>query len=583
MIRKILWIPVVLTTFFLKSQECPEPVYPLSNATGVAVDTTIEWTPVQGVTAYNISIGTSPNGTEIVSTTSTGQSTSFTPPRGLPENTTIYVRISLFILSQGATSCIEYSFTTEDVITPPDCTVMVSPQNRAENIPISSAIRWLYSPTATGYLLRIGTTPGGSQILADEQITDALQWNSNGLLLPETKYYIRIVPFNENGTAQACEDYFFTTGPEATLPDCPELIYPPDGQTNVSLNPIIRWSDVAGATGYRVFLGSPPFGNDIISGGVPITDTKIGVNRLSPNSEHLITISAFNEAGESIGCTQTSFFTLEGCGPFLDEDGDLIDLRPTTSFPDTVSICSNRNINRIFSSDPADGVRWYKIQSNGSLELLSQTDSLDITEPGNYRYELYETYTREYGELECSSYKDFVALISEAPIIEDTRVTFNNGTLNIDVIVRGNGTYVYAIAEANFDPATTTLSYQESNRFEDLPVTAYKIFVLDKNLCGSDEVEVRPDLSALGFPSFFTPNGDGVNDTWNYILNPLAGLPMSEILIYDRYGRLLYTVFPKTEGWNGEYRGKPMPESDYWFSAVSTTGETYKGHFALKR
>lgn len=584
MIRKILWIPALLAAFFIRGQECPEPIYPVNNERDVSVSTTISWTPVQGVTAYRISIGTTPNGSDIVSSTSTGQNTQFTPPTGLPENQTIYVRISLFILSQGTIPCTEYSFKTEDVITPPEeCAIMVSPQDRAENVPVSSAIRWVHSPTATGYYVSIRTSEG-AQVVANESISNALQWNSNGRLRPETKYFVRIVPFNENGSVQSCPEYSFTTGPLATLPNCPQLDYPQDGETNVSLNPVINWEDVAGATGYRVFLSTSPNGNYIIPGS-KFENSETSVNRLTPNSEHFLTVSAYNDAGESIACSQTTFYTLEGCGPYLDEDGDLVDLRPKTSFPDTVGICSNKNINRIFSKDTGNGFgfRWFKKETDGTLELLSQTDSLDITEPGNYRYELFKTYSREYGELECSNYKDFVVLISEAPSIEDTRVTLNNGSMNIEVLVRGNGSYVYAIADSNYDETTTTLSYQESNRFTQLAVAPYKILVRDKNLCGFDEIEVSPDLSAIGFPAFFTPNGDGINDTWNYIPNPQGGIPISEILIFDRYGKLMYTLFPRAAGWDGTYQGKAMPETDYWFRAITNNGEILSGHFALKR
>ncbi|HHC78669.1 MAG TPA: T9SS type B sorting domain-containing protein, partial [Flavobacteriia bacterium] len=57
----------------------------------------------------------------------------------------------------------------------------------------------------------------------------------------------------------------------------------------------------------------------------------------------------------------------------------------------------------------------------------------------------------------------------------------------------------------------------------------------------------------------------------------------SKIFIYDRFGKILKELSPGGEGWDGRYRGKPMPADDYWFTVALEDGRLRKGHFSLIR
>ncbi|WP_290840672.1 choice-of-anchor L domain-containing protein, partial [Flavobacterium sp.] len=81
--------------------------------------------------------------------------------------------------------------------------------------------------------------------------------------------------------------------------------------------------------------------------------------------------------------------------------------------------------------------------------------------------------------------------------------------------------------------------------------------------CGS----VGPiDVLLINYPHYFTPNGDGIHDTWNTI--GLDNDGKTKIYIFDRYGKLIKQIAPNKEGqdgWDGTYNGHPMPSTDYWF------------------
>lgn len=89
----------------------------------------------------------------------------------------------------------------------------------------------------------------------------------------------------------------------------------------------------------------------------------------------------------------------------------------------------------------------------------------------------------------------------------------------------------------------------------------------------------------LIFPKFFTPNNDGLNDTWKIqgVYNQFDA--SSTILIFDRFGKLLSEFGVLSDGWDGYYGGELLPPSDYWYlvKLVDNDGGVTekKGHFSL--
>lgn len=143
---------------------------------------------------------------------------------------------------------------------------------------------------------------------------------------------------------------------------------------------------------------------------------------------------------------------------------------------------------------------------------------------------------------------------------------FNN---MITVVVEGNSTYEYSIDGINF---------QESPSFSNLDAGAYTVYIKDFSKCGIFQREV----ALLDYPRFFTPNGDGVNDLWKIKFSELE--PDIEILIFNRYGKLITSLKPRDYGWDGTLKGNALPQSDYWFTVKRPSrGLQHTGHFTLKR
>ncbi len=129
--------------------------------------------------------------------------------------------------------------------------------------------------------------------------------------------------------------------------------------------------------------------------------------------------------------------------------------------------------------------------------------------------------------------------------------------------------------------------YQTSNVFENVDGGLHTIFVRNSLGCG---VAVQSEaFLIINYPTAFTPNNDGINDTWNILGLDNSGLVESvSINIFDRYGKFLAQLAPDGPGWDGTSNGNRLPSSDYWFKANYTDLTTneqvrFTGHFSLKR
>lgn len=64
-------------------------------------------------------------------------------------------------------------------------------------------------------------------------------------------------------------------------------------------------------------------------------------------------------------------------------------------------------------------------------------------------------------------------------------------------------------------------------------------------------------------PNTFTPNGDGINDTWG--IKNLDKFPNCTVDIYNRYGEKVYSSIGYGIPWDGKYGGAKLPVSTYYY------------------
>tara|TARA_R110002124_G_scaffold130996_2_gene292950 strand:- start:15900 stop:18695 length:2796 start_codon:yes stop_codon:yes gene_type:complete len=143
---------------------------------------------------------------------------------------------------------------------------------------------------------------------------------------------------------------------------------------------------------------------------------------------------------------------------------------------------------------------------------------------------------------------------------------------SINVNVTGSGVYEYRLDSGE---------WQTSNIFNSVIQGGHTVGIRDILGCGIKE----KSFSVIGYPLFFTPNNDGVNDFW--MINPGENLVIKTISIFNRYGKLI-TILKGSDSWDGFFNGNPLPTNDYWCSIIYYETEVliernYLGHFTLKR
>jgi gliding motility-associated-like protein len=92
----------------------------------------------------------------------------------------------------------------------------------------------------------------------------------------------------------------------------------------------------------------------------------------------------------------------------------------------------------------------------------------------------------------------------------------------------------------------------------------------------------RQEFSSIKIPSAFTPNGDGVNDTWKIAdLRFYSGV---RIQVFNQGGDLMFYTEIPDQGWDGTTAGKILPVGSYfWAIEIGETGEFRRGMLNLIR
>jgi len=71
--------------------------------------------------------------------------------------------------------------------------------------------------------------------------------------------------------------------------------------------------------------------------------------------------------------------------------------------------------------------------------------------------------------------------------------------------------------------------------------------------------EIGPTI----IPNTFTPNGDGINDTWD--IKFLNSYPQCTVQIFNRWGQNVYSSIGYGIPWDGTYKGAALPSGTYYY------------------
>lgn len=120
--------------------------------------------------------------------------------------------------------------------------------------------------------------------------------------------------------------------------------------------------------------------------------------------------------------------------------------------------------------------------------------------------------------------------------------------------------------------------------FEVVVTNAFGCTLLD------DVVVVEACIPTLYLPNTFTPNNDGLNDVWLPVGKNIGEL---ELLVFDRWGSVIFKTTDPATGWDGTINGNPARNEVYawklrWRPINNTTGllgfeQEESGHVQIMR
>jgi len=94
-------------------------------------------------------------------------------------------------------------------------------------------------------------------------------------------------------------------------------------------------------------------------------------------------------------------------------------------------------------------------------------------------------------------------------------------------------------------------------------------------------------LDSLVFANFFSPNGDGTNDTFE-ILN-VSNYKNNSLKVFNRWGEVVYVSSPYQNEWDGTnnqggtFMGNKLTDGVYYFEFYNGRGSKVNGSITLKR
>lgn len=250
----------------------------------------------------------------------------------------------------------------------------------------------------------------------------------------------------------------------------------------------------------------------------------------------------------------------------------IINLFPDPQLLPEYFICEDYETGTLLNSATLDsGISGANLLFEWTLDGApygGNTPSITTTQVGDYVVTATNTVTlcAKTASAKVIKYTPYLEVIYSDAFDYPTFITVN-------VLGSGSGNYEYQL---------DTLPFQDSNTFNNVRAGEHLISVRDKDgHCNPAPI----NAIIINYPKFFTPNGDGYNESWNIPHLALTN-PNTSIFIFDRYGKFLKEISPSGEGWNGMFNGQPLPSSDYWFTVEydeEGTSKVFKSHFTLKR
>jgi gliding motility-associated-like protein len=249
------------------------------------------------------------------------------------------------------------------------------------------------------------------------------------------------------------------------------------------------------------------------------------------------------------GLYRASVKTADGC---VAVDSFLVKVFPGVTAKVNASgfICEGGNYSLLASGGTV--YNWSPVNSLSAANIANPTASPPDTT-------LYKVIvSNQYG---CSDSAQTTINVLKNPVVSagpDKKI-FQGQSVVLEGSISGNlSSFFWLPASYLSNPNTLTPTASPTD------TTTYTLYALPGMGCPavSDKVFVQV-FKKLVIPNAFSPNGDGINDTW--VIQGLETYGNSTLSVYSRSGKLVFETKANSQVWDGTYNGKPLPLATYYY------------------
>ncbi len=279
----------------------------------------------------------------------------------------------------------------------------------------------------------------------------------------------------------------------------------------------------------------------------------------------ICTGESYNFYGKELyapGQYDTLFSSAMGCDSSITLNLSINPLPDVTinSMTSTIEVCEGNEASLSLENPTAGATyQWFR---NGTALTGETQPTVVLQDPGIYTVEVITAQGCSALSLPYTFAIHPTPVAAIEPLSGDMLCTYD--TVTISAVPGPNYDYRWS-PEAAFRLVTGAEGQTVRGVFND-PHSVVTLTVYNEYGCydsTSAEVFTKP-CCEIFMPSAFTPNGDGMNDFLKPHLQP--GQILTSMVIYDRYGKLVYNNKNVRQGWDGKYEnGEEAGQDTYMY------------------
>lgn len=277
------------------------------------------------------------------------------------------------------------------------------------------------------------------------------------------------------------------------------------------------------------------------------SNTRDGIYKAAPGANNKQDYSPYP-------LTETTWFrrvvTSASCGSLVSAPVEVNVLPlPLAPVAANAAICGGQTATLTAKGQGGGKLEWYASAAGGKLQGAGDTFTTPV---------LDHTTTFYVQEVQsCTGPRTEVTVtVSEATAYAGEDVTVVMGR---SAELYGSGGVTYS-----WSPAAGLNNPNIANPVATPDVTTtYTLTVVTAGGCTfTDEITVTV-LPFVDVPNTFTPNRDGINDTWE-IAN-IEKYPNCQVQVFNQWGNMVFSSIGYGEKWNGLFKGQELPLATYYY------------------